>query len=114
MYLQVVTKHKHGTRSLLPWHRRENIDSSSSSKSDNIGEAYGSSETNFESLLTEEQLIMESMSDDEEYNSSSEGSDVDDDEDQLWNQVGKLKLGKEAATTKNIAGEESDCRVNVR
>ncbi|KAG4992244.1 hypothetical protein AAZX31_09G191500 [Glycine max] len=103
-----VKKYQHRTHALLPWHRREN-------KLDNMAElASGSShETNFESLLTEEQLIMESMSDDEEYNSSSEGSDVDDDEDQLWNQVGKLKLGKEAATTKNIAGEESDCRVTT-
>ncbi|KAG5087504.1 hypothetical protein AAZX31_01G012600 [Glycine max] len=113
---EVVTKHKHGTRSLLPWHRRENIDSSSSSKSDNIGEAYGSSETNFESLLTEEHLIMESMSDDDEYNYSSEGSDGDDsdgDKDDLSNQVGKLKLGKEVATNKNIAEEESDCPITT-
>ncbi|KAH1234514.1 hypothetical protein GmHk_09G026701 [Glycine max] len=103
-----VKKYQHRTHALLPWHRREN-------KLDNMAElASGSShETNFESLLTEEQLIMESMSDDEEYNSSSEGSDVDDDEDELSNQVGKLKLGKEAATTKNIAGEESDCRVTT-
>ncbi|KHN40420.1 Sn1-specific diacylglycerol lipase alpha [Glycine soja] len=113
---QVVKKHKHGTRSLLPWHIRENIDSSPSSKSDNIAEAYGSSETNFESLLTEEHLIMESMSDDDEYNSSSEGSDGDDsdgDEDELSNKVGKLKLGKEVATNKNIAEEESDCPITT-
>ncbi|KAG5067733.1 hypothetical protein JHK85_000110 [Glycine max] len=113
---EVVKKHKHGTRSLLPWHIRENIDSSPSSKSDNIAEAYGSSETNFESLLTEEHLIMESMSDDDEYNSSSEGSDGDDsdgDEDELSNKVGKLKLGKEVATNKNIAEEESDCPITT-
>ncbi|KHN40421.1 Sn1-specific diacylglycerol lipase alpha [Glycine soja] len=64
--------------------------------------------TSWETLLTEEHV-----SDDEEYNSSSEGSDgddydSDDDEDKLSNIRAKEK---EATTTKNITEEESVCPV---
>jgi len=68
--------------------------------SDNLVEASGLSETSFEPLLSEEQLLIESIDDEDEYNSSREGSenyDSDDDsedEDQLLNSVGKLKQEK--------------------
>ncbi|WVZ12333.1 hypothetical protein V8G54_016863 [Vigna mungo] len=94
---EVVKKHKH---SLLPWSQHENINT----LSDNLGEASGSSGTSFEPFLSEEQLLIESI-DDDEYDSSSEGSDNDDSddgEDQLLN----LELGKHAKE-KDITEEDS-------
>ena len=106
-----MKKHKH---SLLPWSQRENIHT----LSDKLVE-----ETSFEPLLSEEQLLIESIDDDDEYNSSGEGSENDDsdddheDEDQLLNQVGKLKLDKHVnnpniyAKEKNITEEDSVCPI---
>jgi len=106
-----VKKHKH---SFLPWSRRENIHA----LSDNLVEASGLSETSFEPFLSEDHLL---MIDNDKYSSSSEESDNDDsdddnkDEDQLLNQVGKLKLEKHVnipdihAKKKNITKEDSVC-----
>ncbi|KAH1264130.1 Sn1-specific diacylglycerol lipase alpha [Glycine max] len=105
---QVVKKHQQRTQSLLPCSQRENIETS-----DDLVKASQSWETSCETLLTEEHVIIESVSDDEEYNSSSEGSDGDDDDsdddkDKLSNIHAK---DKEATTTKNITEEESVCPV---
>ncbi|KAL3000052.1 hypothetical protein AAZX31_09G191600 [Glycine max] len=88
---QVVKKHQQRTHSLLPWPQHENIDTS-----DDLVKASQSSETSYETLSTEEHVIIDSVSDDDEYNSSSEGSDSDDDEDELFNIPAKEK---EATTT---------------
>ena len=102
-----MKKHQQRTHSLLPWPQHENIDTS-----DDLVKASQSSETNYETLSTEEHVIIESVSDDDEYNSSSEGSDddddSDDDEDELFNIPAEEK---EATTTKNITEEESVCPV---
>ena len=104
-----MKKHKH---SLLSSFQRDNIHT----LSDNLVGASKLSETSFEPLLSEEQLLIESI-DDDEYDSSSEGSDNDDsdddneNEDQLLNQVEKLKLEKHVnipnihAVGKNITEE---------
>ena len=103
-----MKKHQQRTQSLLPCSQRENIETS-----DDLVKASQSWETSCETLLTEEHVIIESVSDDEEYNSSSEGSDGDDDDsdddkDKLSNIHAK---DKEATTTKNITEEESVCPV---
>ncbi|WVZ12327.1 hypothetical protein V8G54_016857 [Vigna mungo] len=98
---EVVKKHKH---SFLPWSQRENINT----LSDNLGEASGSTGTSFEPILSEEQLLIESI-DDDEYDSCSDGSDnddSDDDEDQLLNQMRNLELGKHAKE-KDMTEEDS-------
>jgi len=81
-------------------------------------------ETSFQSLLSEEHLLKESINNDDKYDSSSERSDNDDsdddneNEDQLLNQVGKFKLEKHVnipnihANGKNIM-EERACPVTT-
>ncbi|QCD90841.1 uncharacterized protein LOC114174688 [Vigna unguiculata] len=106
---EVVKKHKH---SLF---HRENI----RALSENLVEASGLSGTSFEPLLSEEHLLIESIDDNDEYNSSSEGSDNDDsdddneNEDQLLNEMGNLELRKHVyipdihAKEKDISDETS-------
>ncbi|KAL2666474.1 hypothetical protein AAZV13_01G011400 [Glycine max] len=77
----VVMKNKQKTRSLLPWSRREKTEALPSSKSDNLAEACGSSETSCG--VVEEIKISDSTSDEyDESKSSSEESDNDDDIDE--------------------------------
>ncbi|KAL5178624.1 Sn1-specific diacylglycerol lipase alpha [Glycine soja] len=82
---QVVMKNKQKTRSLLPWSRREKTEALPSSKSDNLAEACGSSETSCG--VVEEIKISDSTSDEyDESKSSSEESDNDvdiDEEEQI-------------------------------
>ncbi|KAK7367012.1 hypothetical protein VNO80_09017 [Phaseolus coccineus] len=74
---QVVMNSKQRTRSLITWPRRENTAALSSSKSANLAEASQSLDTTKE--VTEELIVSEFTSDEDDGSkSSSEGSDNDD------------------------------------
>ncbi|ESW30220.1 hypothetical protein PHAVU_002G134700 [Phaseolus vulgaris] len=74
---EVVMNSKQRTRSLITWPRRENTAALSSSKSENLAEASQSLDTTYE--VTEELIISEFTSDEDDGSkSSSEGSDNDD------------------------------------
>ncbi|BAT99674.1 hypothetical protein VIGAN_10117300 [Vigna angularis var. angularis] len=93
---EAVMKSKQRTRSLISWSKRENAAALKSSKSENLSEAAQSSNTCYEG--TEELIISEFTSDEDDGSiSSSEGSDNDDMDEEEEEII---------AATHNIANDE--------
>ncbi|XP_014521819.1 uncharacterized protein LOC106778372 [Vigna radiata var. radiata] len=93
---EAVMKSRQRTRSLIGWSKRENAAALTGSKSENLAEAAQSSNTSFE--VTEELIISEFTSDEDDGSiPSSEGSDNDDMDEEEEEII---------AATHNIANDE--------